>query len=163
VYFFDTENNGFGSAWLVKKTTENKYEIKKGTWDAIHVVTTNVDQNKKAKYRVNSSVFFIMTANNIVQGDIDVAGNVNRVKEDYVAINPKEDIQQFHLKNIGKLIEANESEIRSEMHGIFINKSKQIINTGRLQPSNMSVKEKSDFQKELIAMMHKNKEEHERK
>jgi len=43
VYFFDTDNNGFGSAWLIKKLTENKYEIKKGTWDAIHVVTTNVD------------------------------------------------------------------------------------------------------------------------
>jgi len=65
-----------------------------------------------------------MTANNPVQGEIDVAGNVNRVKEDYVAIDPKVDIQKFHLKNIGKLIEANESEIRSEMNGIFINKSK---------------------------------------
>ena len=57
------------------------------------MVTTNVDQNQKAKYRVNSSVFFIMTANNPVQGEIDVAGNVNRVKEDYVPIDPKDDIQ----------------------------------------------------------------------
>jgi len=65
-----------------------------------------------------------MTATNPVQGEIDVAGNVNRVKEDYVPINPKDDIQKFHLRNIGKLIEANESDIRSEMNGIFINKSK---------------------------------------
>lgn len=87
-----------------------------------------------------------MTATNPVQGFIDVAGNVNRVKEDYIAIDPKVDIQKFHLKNIGKLIEANESEIRSEMNGIFINKSKQIISTGRLQDEYMSVKEKSAFQ-----------------
>ena len=142
--------------------TENKYEIKKGTWDAIHVVTTNVDSNQKAKYRVNSSIFFIMTANNPVQGEIDVAGNVNRVKEDYVAIDPKVDIQKFHLKNIGKLIEANESEIRSEMNGIFINKSKQIINTGRLQPEYMTGKEKSAFQQDLIAMLQKNNQQYQK-
>ena len=30
----------------------------------------------------------------------------------------------FHIANIGRLIEANESDIRSEMDGIYINKTK---------------------------------------
>ena len=56
VFFFDTDNNGFGSCWLVKKSkwanlTFNsvaqleKSGIDEGTWDAIHLVTTNVDAN----------------------------------------------------------------------------------------------------------------------
>lgn len=94
------------------------------TWDAIHVVKTNIDANQKAKYKLNSSVFLMMQTTNAAQGAADIAGNVARLKEDYVAIDPKMDAAAFHLKTIGRLIEQNEGEIRSEMHGIFINKTK---------------------------------------
>ena len=51
----------------------------------------------------------------------------------------------FHLANIGRLIEANETEIRTEMDGIYINKTKQIINTGRLREEYMTKEEKLNF------------------
>lgn len=56
---------------------------------------------------------------------------------------------EFHLSNIGRIIEANESEIRNEMEGIYIGKTKQIINTGRLKEEYMTPDEKLNFQKEL--------------
>ena len=56
---------------------------------------------------------------------------------------------EFHISNIGKLIEANETEIRTEMDGIYINKTKQIINTGRLREEYMTRDEKLNFQNEL--------------
>ena len=59
----------------------------------------------------------------------------------------------FHLANIGRLIEDNENEIRSEMDGIYINKTKQIINTGRLREEYMTKDEKMNFQNELAARM----------
>ena len=49
------------------------------------------------------------------------------------------------MANIGKLIEANETEIRSEMDGIYINKTKQIVNTGRLREEYMTKDEKLNF------------------
>jgi hypothetical protein len=52
---------------------------------------------------------------------------------------------EFHISNIGKLIEANETEIRTEMDGIYINKTKQIINTGRLREEYMTRDEKLNF------------------
>jgi len=63
------------------------------SWDAIHVVKTNVDASQKAKYKVNSTVFLMMNETNNAQGSIDVAGNVNRLKEDLVTVDPKVDIQ----------------------------------------------------------------------
>ena len=66
----------------------------------------------------------MMKTNNEKQGIVDVAGHVNKVKEDLIQIDPKVDIQHFHLRSIGKLIEQNEGEIRGEMNGIYINKSK---------------------------------------
>jgi hypothetical protein len=54
------------------------------------------------------------------------------------------------------MIETNETEIRGEMKGVFINKSKQIINTGRLRDEYMTPEEKGEFQKELFAAIHAN-------
>lgn len=44
------------------------------------------------------------------------------------------------------MIEQNETEVRQEMNGIFLNKSKQIINTGRLRDEYMTIEEKGAFQ-----------------
>ena len=52
---------------------------------------------------------------------------------------------EFHIGNIGSLIEANETELRKDMDGIYINKTKQIINTGRLLESYMTKDEKLNF------------------
>lgn len=60
---------------------------------------------------------------------------------------------EFHIANIGRLIEANETEIRTEMDGIYINKTKQIINTGRLKEEYMTKEEKLNFQRELQEAM----------
>ncbi len=57
----------------------------------------------------------------------------------------------FHISNIGRLIESNETEIRTEMDGIYINKTKQIINTGRLKEEYMTKEEKQHFQNELAS------------
>jgi hypothetical protein len=43
------------------------------------------------------------------------------------------------------LIESNETEIRTEMDGIYINKTKQIVNTGRLREEYMTKEEKLNF------------------
>lgn len=51
----------------------------------------------------------------------------------------------FHIANIGRLIELNETDIRMEMDSIYINKTKQIINTGRLKEEYMTVDEKLSF------------------
>lgn len=75
VYFFDTDDNGFGSCWLIKKSKfrlnvvifvdmPNDKGEQDSSWDAIHVVKTNVDAQQKAKYKVNSTVFLIMKQEN---------------------------------------------------------------------------------------------------
>ena len=45
VYFFDTDDNGFGSCWLVKKEIKFERTEQISKWDATHVVKTNVDAN----------------------------------------------------------------------------------------------------------------------
>jgi len=141
VYFFDAENNGFGSCWLIKKSkyslmifdfnlifiaNTNECGMDSGNWDAIHLVTTNIDANNKAKYRLVSAVFLRIKASNDAQGKMEISNQVNKTREQIYNLDQSidgADLQQFHIRNIGNLIENTEAEIRSEMHGITLTKS----------------------------------------
>jgi hypothetical protein len=85
VYYFDTDF-GFGAAFLIKKSNisllilldiEESKGIKEGTWDSIHVVSVTLEE-KKAKYRVVSTVFLKMLSTNPSYGDLEIAGNISR-------------------------------------------------------------------------------------
>ena len=52
---------------------------------------------------------------------------------------------EFHIANIGRLIEENETQLRTDMDSIYINKTKQIVNTGRLKEEYMTKDEKLNF------------------
>lgn len=43
VYFFDTDDQGFGSCWLVKKTQAFPGSDEDSIWDATHVVKTSLE------------------------------------------------------------------------------------------------------------------------
>lgn len=136
--------------------------IKTGSWDSIHVVSVSLEE-KKARYRVVSTVFLKMFSTNAQSyGDLEIAGNLSRSKEETYNLDPKSG-DEFHLSNIGRLIEANETEIRQEMDGIYINKTKQIINTGRLREEYMTPDEKINFQRELQEAMNQMKLDGKRK
>lgn len=111
---------------------DKKAGIKEGNWDAIHLVTTTIDGQGKVKYRLNSTIFLFIDSTGNDFGQLNVGGQILKVREDYQSIDAKADPHDFHLKNIGRLIEANENDMRAESTGIYITKSKQIINTGRL-------------------------------
>lgn len=38
--------------------------VEEGAWDSIHLVTTTIDGNNKAKYRLNSNVFLFVKDSN---------------------------------------------------------------------------------------------------
>jgi capping protein beta len=85
VYFFDTDTaNGFGSCWLIKKTKDDKNAgIKEGCWDAVHLVTTTIDGQNKVKYRLNSTIFLFIESNADDYGNLNVGGQILKVKEEY--------------------------------------------------------------------------------
>ena len=146
VYFFDTDA-GFGGAFLIKKRGEESKQVREGGWDSIHVVSAAVEE-KRARYRVVSTVFLKMLSHAPSYGELEIAGNLSRTKEETCVLDPKGGEEQ-HLANLGALIEANETEIRTEMDGIYIKKTKQIVNTGRLCETYMTPDEKLNFQREL--------------
>jgi capping protein beta len=121
-----------------------------GVWDAVHLATVIIDDKQKVKYRVISTIFLFLKMTSEAQGVMDMGGHINKVRDELIQIDPKADIEQFHIRNIGKMVEQNEAEMRVEIQGVYLNKSKQIINTGRLREEYMSADEKLKFQAELL-------------
>lgn len=52
----------------------------------------------------------------------------------------------FHISNIGRLIEANEDALRMTVQDSYVNKQRQITNTGRLVEEYMTDRERVNFQ-----------------
>lgn len=86
---------------------------------------------------------------NEAHGKVAIAGHIAKVKEDFIPYNtttaPEKDMGLFHIRNMGQMIEANERDMRQEMTGVYINKGKQIIHTGRLAPEYKEGHELGDF------------------
>lgn len=47
VYFVDTQEPGFNAVFLVKKDITDEKDIKRGCWDAVHVVTCDLKNAPK--------------------------------------------------------------------------------------------------------------------
>ena len=67
------------------------------------------------------------------------------------------DFETFHISNIGTLIEQNEDKLRSEVSQLYINKQRQITNTGRLLEHYMTKEEQQKFRAELEEAQNKEK------
>ena len=59
------------------------------------------------------------------------------------------DPDQFHISTIGRMIEQNEDVLRQTVQDTYIDKQRQITNTGRLIEEYMTDNERARFQ-ELI-------------
>jgi diaminopimelate epimerase len=96
----------------------------------------------------------MMKTENGDQGEVEVAGNATRVLSETVSMdklvkpNAK---NNFVLASIGKLIEQNETQVRRDIKGQLLDKSKLIINTGRLSHEYKVGADSSAFQAELMA------------
>ena len=63
----------------------------------------------------------------------------------------KEDPDLAHVRTLGKMIEENEGHLRESVTDVYLNKQKQITNSGRLMEEYMTKSEKMAFQNELMA------------
>jgi len=144
-YFFETNNDndnnnnsidhGFGCCYLIHKdihtdnnnnNNNNDNKLQKGWWDSIHVIEVVQDNNnnKVYNYKLTTTVMVSMSlANNNTIGDVDLSGSMTKQDSRRGNIN-----DHHHLHHIGQLIEDVETRIRNEIEGIYIQKTREIIN-----------------------------------
>jgi hypothetical protein len=59
------------------------------------------------------------------------------------------DADMFHLRVIGRMIEMNEGQLRTDITENYINKQRQIINSSRCKRDLLGSEERAQLQQEI--------------
>lgn len=129
VYFFETEegdSNGFGACWLIHKDVPQAKALKSGWWDSTHVFQVDETKTKgKFKYSLTTTVMVSMNLKEPKRtGDVDLSGNMTQqVSKEFTV-----DKVKGHIQHMGAMLEEMELSIRNAIEGIYIQKTREVIN-----------------------------------
>lgn len=126
VYFFDTDGQGFGAAWLVHKdSAKTDSALKVGWWDSIHVFDVQNVGGNKYQYTLTSTVLISMNISESGNDNTDLSGSLTQQTIQTKTINEQKPGE--HIANMGKMLEDQESIIRSRIESIYIGKTREVI------------------------------------
>ncbi|GMF34731.1 unnamed protein product [Phytophthora lilii] len=128
VYMWDLEP-GFAACFLVKKDVLDQRFVEKGSWNSIHVIEVQegdaADKGvRKATYRLTTSVLLAMKVNRPELGDLTLDGTLTRQAERTMEFDDQFD----HVSNMGRMVEDMEIDMRSSLDGLYISKTREVIN-----------------------------------
>jgi capping protein beta len=145
VYFFNTDekdNKSFGACFLIHKDVDPKEVAQSGAgaaatanakdkgldagwWDSIHVFEVS-ETNKKGhfEYKLTTTVMVSMSVKNSHVGEVDLSGNMTQQD---TKVFPVTDLAP-HIGNLGRMLEDMELKIRNSIEGIYIQKTREVVN-----------------------------------
>ncbi|TMW61511.1 hypothetical protein Poli38472_012702 [Pythium oligandrum] len=126
VYMWDLDP-GFAACFLVKKDVIDQRFVENGSWNSIHVLEVqelNEPGVKKAHYRLTTTVLLAMKVKRAELGDLTLDGTLTRQVEKTLEYED----QFSHVSNMGRMVEDMEIDMRSSMDGLYISKTREVIN-----------------------------------
>jgi len=148
-YFFETDeksSESFGACFLVHKDIDKQGSFKKGWWDSIHVFEVNPSgEDNKSIYKLTTTVMISMVMKDKKIGSTDLSGLRTKQKEETL----KTDKFTNHVTNMGTMLEDIETQIRTEIESIYIQKTRTVIDGMRSVGDNKKEKQWGDIQASL--------------
>mgnify|MGYP001420181514 CR=1 FL=1 len=131
VYFWDLDEGGFAACFLIKKVVEGGENVKRGSWDGIHVIEVTEKAGSSPKqytYKLTSTVILNMNMDKDDCGKTSLAGSVTRQAERVAGI----DGERNHVGNMGSMVEDMESDMRQHLLAItYVEKMGDILRETR--------------------------------
>lgn len=132
VYFFDTEakdDKSFGACFLIHKDVAKDKGMDKGWWDSIHVFEVMGDVSKKGSftYKLTTTVMVSLGFKEPQKvGDVDLSGSMTKQAEKKMSVDDSQGLT--HIANLGTMLEDMELSIRNAIEGIYIQKTREVVN-----------------------------------
>jgi len=134
VYFFTTDKDekdskNFGACWLIHKDVPgNQKELENGWWDSIHVFECAEQKKNTYEYKLTTTVMVSMGMKNQLVGEVDLSGSMTQQETKALVL----DNANTHISNMGRMLEEMELKVRNAIEGIYIQKTRDVINGMRL-------------------------------
>jgi len=124
------------AASVVCADVENLRGLSKGWWDSIHVFEVTEQKKGTFDYKLTTTVMISMGMNNGDVGEVDLSGSMTQQVAQILPVTK----EQPHIANLGKMLEDLELKIRQTIEGIYIQKTKEVVNGMRVVPGQMQQK-----------------------
>jgi capping protein beta len=132
VYFFDTDEDtqseSFGACYLIHKDVQPAKTLQSGWWDSIHVFeVVPADTAGNFTYRLTTTVMIAMILGDGKTrkiGKVNLSGSMTKQQEEQHPL----DSTHTHVQNMGEMLEQMELRIRNSIEGIYIQKTREVIN-----------------------------------
>jgi len=145
VYFFNTDekdNKSFGACFLIHKDVDPKElaaqtgagaaatqsakdkGLDAGWWDSIHVFEVTEAKKGTYEYKLTTTVMVSMSVKNPLVGEVDLSGNMTQQDTKVFAVTELSP----HISNLGRMLEEMELKIRNSIEGIYIQKTREVVN-----------------------------------
>jgi capping protein beta len=134
VYLWEKDGNEksgadfVGSILIRNKIDDHNY------WNSIHVVDVTMGKGKACSYDLTSTILLSITPNDeetnphVRSRSTNVSGSISRHNVRECTLGNDD---SGHIVNIGKFVEDVECSMRSELDGLYIQKTKSIVETIR--------------------------------
>lgn len=130
-------SQGYGVAVMVKHNVDSEGKVSKGNWDSSNLITVTFEDaggKKKANYKLITSVNIAIVISNKVCGKVCLSGTI--AKSSHYTKTVKDYVDDDdHVSNIGVLVEDMETGVRRTLESIYCQKSKEIIDKARWNPT----------------------------
>jgi capping protein beta len=123
VYMWDLDGSAFAACFLIKKDVgEGGRSVSKGCWDSIHVMEVQ-PEGGSATYKLTSTVMLAMSVQRSDAGSVDLSGSLTRQSERRSPVSAV----NTHVVNMGKMIEAMETDLRSSLDQLYVQKTREVL------------------------------------
>lgn len=137
-YLIDEDDpNKFVVAVLIRNAIDESKKTN-GKWESSNLITVDCSPNeeKSVKYDCITSVNVYLNTSMKVgnDGKLNMGGSITKRLSATKNFNNDGPDTQFHVENIGKLVEDIETNIRDEIEKIYFSKTNEILGTARINP-----------------------------
>ena len=103
--------------------------VKAGTWNSIHVIEVSPvsPATKKATYKLTTTIMIAMDtaeSGDLTTGKTNLSGSLTRQTTVSQVVN---NTTNPHLTNIGHIIEDLETDMRSNLHNMYLSKTREVV------------------------------------
>lgn len=126
VYMWDKDEGegiggGFAGCFLIQNQVDDT-----NSWNSIHVVDVGkVQKGRKCQYKLTSTLLISITPPTEDIQSTNISGSL--IRHNIRECNVDKEDDSSHIINIGKFIEDVESEMRSEMDSLYVQKTKTVV------------------------------------
>lgn len=147
VYFFETAEDdagAWGATYLIHKDVPETKNLRAGFWDSTHVFDAKQVPGGKWKYQLTSAVMVSMQMKDDLIGSLELSGSMTKQDTKTLTV----DAEHPHIANIGRMLEELELRMRNDIEGIYIQKTREIMN-GMRNPDQAKMKAWEAVQRNL--------------